>query len=254
MPAGSSSERPARMPGPTTAKRATNDPRRNRSGRLKSSRQCRWRPGISGSWEPAACSLGAPMLKLERLTRGRSNYRAGNKYVPAVLLHVPGRSIEPMRAPPHPSRGSSVLAPRPALESVRVTLSDGAGTTVQGARFERARFDIRVVAIEPCSTVLRWCVENGAEHAIVGGFYLRPGGPPLGDLRIGGSAHPTHPFDPPWGERRACIHADDGRVLLAPRRELPTEPAGDVLQAGPMLVAGGRMLIHSGEDHEGFSA
>lgn len=159
-----------------------------------------------------------------------------------------------MRAPSHPSRGSSLLAPRPALESVRLTLSDGATTTVRVARFERAHFDIRVVAIEPCSTVLRWCAENGAEHAIVGGFYLRPGGPPLGDLRIGGSAHPTHPFDPPWGERRACIHADGGSVLLAPRRELPTEPAGDVLQAGPMLVAGGRMLIHSGEDHEGFSA
>jgi hypothetical protein len=122
------------------------------------------------------------------------------------------------------------------------------------ARFERARFDIRVVAIEPCSTVLRWCIENGAEHAIVGGFYLRPGGPPLGDLRIGGSVHPTRPFDPPWGGRRACIYANDGQVQLAPRHELPLEPAGDLLQAGPMLVAGGRSLIHCGEDAEGFSA
>ena len=111
-----------------------------------------------------------------------------------------------MRGPSHPSRRPSVLFPRPALESVRLTLSDGAATTVQVARFERAHFEIRVVAIEPCSTVLRWCIENGAEHAIVGGFYLRPGGPPLGDLRIGGSVHPTRPFDPPWGERRACVH------------------------------------------------
>jgi hypothetical protein len=122
------------------------------------------------------------------------------------------------------------------------------------ARFERAHFEVRVVAIEPCSTVLRWCVENGADHAIVGGFYLRPGGPPLGDLRIGGSAHPTRPFDSPWGERRACIHTDDGQVQLAPRHELALEPAGDLLQAGPMLLAGGRLLIHSGEDAEGFSA
>lgn len=159
-----------------------------------------------------------------------------------------------MRGPSHPSRRPSVLVPRPALESVRLTLSDGAATTVQVARFERARFEIRVVAIEPCSGVLRWCIENGAEHAIVGGFYLRPGGPPLGDLRIGGSVHPTQPFDPPWGERRACIQTEDGRVLLAPRHELPLEPAGDLLQAGPMLVAGGRSLIHSGEDAEGFSA
>src|SRR5436305_2655075 len=159
-----------------------------------------------------------------------------------------------MREPSHPSRRPSVLVPRPALESVRLTLSDDAATTIQVARFERAHFEIRVVAIEPCSTVLRWCVESGAEHAIVGGFYLRPGGPPLGDLRIGGSVHPTQPFDPPWGERRACIYADDGQVQLAPRHELPLEPAGDLLQAGPMLVAGGRSLIHSGEDAEGFSA
>jgi hypothetical protein len=140
------------------------------------------------------------------------------------------------------------------LESVGLTLSDGAVTTVRLARFERAHFGIRVVAIEPCSTVLRWCAENGAEHAIVGGFYLRPGGPPLGDLRIGGSAVPTQPFDPPWGERRACVHAEDGRIRLAPRHELPAAPAGDLLQAGPMLAAGGRSLIHSGEDAEGFSA
>jgi hypothetical protein len=159
-----------------------------------------------------------------------------------------------MREPSHPSRRPSVLVPRPALESVRLTLSDGAATTVQVARFERAHFEIRVIAIEPCSTVLRWCVENDAEHAIVGGFYLRPGGPPLGDLRIGGSVHPTQPFDPPWGGRRACIHADDGQVQLAPRHELALEPAGDLLQAGPMLVAGGRSLIHGGEDVEGFSA
>jgi hypothetical protein len=159
-----------------------------------------------------------------------------------------------MRAPSHPSSPPSVLAPRPAVESVRLSLGDGAATTVRVARFERAAFAVRVVAIEPCSTLLRWCAENGAAHAIVGGFYLRPGGPPLGDLRTGGSAHPTQPFDQPWDERRACVHADDGRVLLAPRHELPAEPAGDLLQAGPMLVTGGRSLIHSGEDSEGFSA
>lgn len=159
-----------------------------------------------------------------------------------------------MRAPSHSSRPASVLAPRPRLESIRLALADGAATTVRVAHFERTHYDVRVVAIEPCSTLLRWCAENGAENAIVGGFYMRPGGPPLGDLRIGGSAHPTQPFDPPWGERRACVHADDGRVSLAPRHELPVEPAGDVLQAGPMLVANGRLLIHNGEDAEGFSA
>ncbi|HWC09047.1 MAG TPA: hypothetical protein VG458_08345, partial [Solirubrobacterales bacterium] len=59
------------------------------------------------------------------------------------------------------------------------------------ARFERDRTAVRVVALEPCSTLLDWCRENGTAHAIVGGFYMRPGGPPLGDLWIDGEARPT---------------------------------------------------------------
>jgi phosphodiester glycosidase len=143
--------------------------------------------------------------------------------------------------------------PGPSLESVRLTLADGAGTTLQVARFDRRRFDTRVVAIEPCSTLLRWCEENAAEHALVGGFYLRPGGPPLGDLRIDGRALPSEPFDPPWGALRACVHAN-GEVALASRADLPPEPEGDLLQAGPMLVGAGQSLIHPELDLEGFSA
>ncbi|HEV2791106.1 MAG TPA: hypothetical protein VGV69_07385, partial [Solirubrobacterales bacterium] len=51
----------------------------------------------------------------------------------------------------------SVRAPGLSLESVRLDLADGAATTVQVARFERERFDVKVVAIEPTDTVLRWC-------------------------------------------------------------------------------------------------
>jgi hypothetical protein len=153
-----------------------------------------------------------------------------------------------------PSRRSTALAPAPSLERVRLSLAGGAATTLWVARFDRSRFGARVVALDPPSTLLRWCAENGAEHALIGGFYLRPGGPPLGDLRIDGRALPNVPFDPPWGELRACVHADGGDVALASRGELPSEPAGDLLQAGPMLVAAGRSLIEPGHDPEGFSA
>ncbi len=144
--------------------------------------------------------------------------------------------------------------PDPALESVRLSLADGAGTTLRVARFDLVRFSLRVVALEPCSTLLRWCAENSSEHALVGGFYMRPGGPPLGDLRVDGRACPTEPFEAPWGTLRACVQAENGRVRLAPRTELLAEPPGDLLQAGPMLLAEGRSLIHSGQDLEGFSA
>jgi hypothetical protein len=143
--------------------------------------------------------------------------------------------------------------PGPSLESVRLTLADGAGTTLRVARFDRERFRVRVVALDPCAALLDWCAETRTSHALVGGFYLRPGGPPLGHLRIDGRALPTEPFDAPWGACRGCVHAD-GRVALAPRDELPAEPDGDLLQAGPMLVRAGETLIRPGEDREGFAA
>jgi exopolysaccharide biosynthesis protein len=154
-----------------------------------------------------------------------------------------------------PTRQSRVSPPPlAALESVRVELADGAATTAWVARFERSRFDLRVAAIDPGATVLRWCEANEAEHAIVGGFYMRPGGPPLGHLRINGVTLPSQPFDQPWEERRACVHSEDGRVALAAWRDLPANLGGDLLQAGPMLAVAGRNLIEPGEDHEGFSA
>jgi len=132
-------------------------------------------------------------------------------------------------------------------------LGDGAETTIHVARFDRAAFDLRVVVLDPPSTVQQWCRRNGADHAIVGGFYMRPGGPALGDLWIAGRALPSEPFDDPWHNRRACVHVADGAVRLAARRELGAAPHGDLLHAGPMLAAGGRSLV-DGADREGFSA
>lgn len=159
-----------------------------------------------------------------------------------------------MRALPFPTLRRPAAAPAPTLERVRVELPDGAATTAWVGRFDRARFDLRAVLIDPCATLLAWCEANEADHAIVGGFYMRPGGPPLGHLRMDGATLPSEPFDAPWDEHRACVHSEDGRVALAAWRDLPADAAGDVLQAGPLLVAAGRNLIVDGEDREGFAA
>lgn len=154
-----------------------------------------------------------------------------------------------------PSRPLPALdAPRPTLERRRLRLADGATTTLHVARFARRDFTPRVVALQPCSTVRAWCRGNGAEHAIVGGFYMRPDGPALGDLWIDSRALPTEPFDAPWDEQRACVHVRGGEVRLAPRSEFGEIPHGDLLQAGPMLVAAGRSRVREGVDAEGFSA
>jgi exopolysaccharide biosynthesis protein len=42
-------------------------------------------------------------------------------------------------------------------------------------------------------------------------------------------------------------------VVLAPRREIAAAPDGDLVQAGPRLVAGGRVVVDD-DDREGFSA
>ena len=141
----------------------------------------------------------------------------------------------------------------PTVETRRLTLADGAATTLQIARFDRHEFGLRVVAIDPCATLLDWCAANGAEHAIVGGFYVRPGGPPLGEVWIDGEALLFEPFDDPWHEERACLHADGAELAIRPRRELG-DPRGHLLQAGPKLVGGRRPLVRTGRDPEGFSA
>jgi hypothetical protein len=158
----------------------------------------------------------------------------------------------PLSTPTRPL--ARLASSRPTLARRRLRLADGATTTLHVARFPRASFVPRVVALDPCSTVLAWCADHGAEHAIVGGFYMRPGGPALGDLWIDNRALATEPFDAPWHEQRACVHVSGGDVRLAPRGELGSFPHGDLLHAGPMLVGEGRSLVREGADAEGFSA
>jgi hypothetical protein len=43
-------------------------------------------------------------------------------------------------------------------------------------------------------------------------------------------------------------------VRIARRDQLPAHPRGDLLQAGPLLVRGGRPALSDGVDPEGFSA
>jgi hypothetical protein len=147
-----------------------------------------------------------------------------------------------------------VDAASPRLGRERRSLADGALTTVHVARFDRDSFAVSVAAIDPCAPLAEWCAVTGAAHAVVGGFYMRPGGPPLGDVWVDGAALPSEPFDAPWHRCRACLHAEAGTVALRAREEIEGTPRGDLLQAGPMLVREGRVSVHPGVDAEGFSA
>ncbi len=137
---------------------------------------------------------------------------------------------------------------------------DGLRTTLQVAEYAVADFKLKVAVLPAAMTLLQWCEQEGVDEALVGGFYIREpqvatdpllSGMPLGELRSGGEVCASVPFEAPWGERRACVHSVDGTVTIAPRDDLPAIVGGDLLQAGPMLVADGRPADMA---REGFSA
>lgn len=140
-----------------------------------------------------------------------------------------------------------------SVDRVRLALADGAATTLHVATYERARMGVRVAVLPRPTPLMSWCRAEGIDDAIVGGFFVRPDGVPLGEVRVGGAALPTVPFDAPWGAVRACVHAADGDVRIARRAEIAADPAGDLLQAGPLLVRDAAATLADG-DLEGFSA
>lgn len=146
------------------------------------------------------------------------------------------------------------IAPARRDARLRLRLPDGYMTTLHVAGFSSDRVRVRVAALPAPLQLARWCSEQGVSDAIVGGFFVRPGGTPLGELWIDGRRRASRPFDAPWGELRACVAMDGDKLAIAPRPGLPGAPKGDLLQAGPLLVSGGVNVVAPGGDPEGFSA
>jgi hypothetical protein len=152
-------------------------------------------------------------------------------------------SVEPLRSP----RSGRV-------RSARIELADGARTMVHVARYATATTELRVAVLRGQARLEPWCAERGVEEALVGGFFARPDGLPLGEVRTRGVARRFVPFAAPWDDVRACVHVLGGVASIAPRAELDASPRGDLLQAGPLLVRDGRAVFSRPDDIEGFSA
>jgi len=88
----------------------------------------------------------------------------------------------------------------------------------------------------------------------VGGFFLRDPYRPLGELWIDGRPAPHEPIEAPYAARRGSVVIDDGEVRLVERAGGPARPLGDLVQAGPLLVAEGTIVFDADDDREGFSA
>lgn len=148
-------------------------------------------------------------------------------------------------------RERSPLRPR-HLTRVRMLLSDGARTTLYVASHPLAETEVGVELLPAPMPLEAWCRATRTPEAIVGGFFVRPQGTPLGEVRTRGVRRESVPFDAPWSALRACVHVAGGRLRIARRDALPAEPVGDLLQAGPLLLSGGEPA--SGGDAEGFRA
>lgn len=146
------------------------------------------------------------------------------------------------------------LLERRRMASWRHELTDGAGTTVHIASYALRGAHPRVVLLDHPQSLAAWCADNHCSDAVIGGFFIRAEGVPLGELWVNGVQEESEPFDDPWAKRRACVSVERGRVRVAPRCELPAKPAGDLLQAGPLLVVDGTPAVFDGGDPEGFSS
>jgi Phosphodiester glycosidase len=141
-----------------------------------------------------------------------------------------------------------------ATARLSAPLAEGAQTTVHVAAYELGATEVRTVILRRAEPLLGWCSRRAVTDAIVGGFFIRASGRPLGELRTRGIRRMSKSFLSPWDRERACVHVRDGGVVIARRPELPARASGDLLQAGPLLVAGGEPVVRDGEDPEGFHA
>jgi hypothetical protein len=136
----------------------------------------------------------------------------------------------------------------------RLLLNRGARTTIHVACYDAERTEIRVAVLPRQERLEPWCLRRGVREALVGGFFAKPDGMPLGEVRTHGVGREHVPFDAPWDLVRACVHVEGGRSRIARRDALESEPRGDLLQAGPLLVADGEIAYDPDADEEGFKA
>jgi hypothetical protein len=136
----------------------------------------------------------------------------------------------------------------------RHPLTDGEVTTVYAVRYPRRSTRARVVFFARPEHLDVWCRRNGVEEAVVGGFFLRDPYRPLGELWIDGRPARHEPIAAPYAQRRGTVVIADGIARLVERSAAPARPAGDLVQAGPLLVADGAIVFDAVDDREGFSA
>src|SRR4051794_24483465 len=124
-------------------------------------------------------------------------------------------------------RAGAVSLPRdttarePAAARLCAPLAGGAQTTVHVAAYALEQTDVRTVVLRRPETLLSWCSRREIGDAIVGGFFIRRSGRPLGELRTRGIRRMSKSFLAPSDRERACVHVHGDGVTIARRPDLP---------------------------------
>jgi len=153
-------------------------------------------------------------------------------------------------------RIDAALDETPFVYTERVALGDDSKTTVHVLRQELRNTAVKVADLGSAKRVTDVCAESGGRvvAAMSGGFFAREAGMPLGELWIDGRRQSHVPFPTPWGDVRGSLLVDADGITIDRRHALPSRPGGDLLQAGPVLVAGGQTTPDLASDVEGFGA
>jgi exopolysaccharide biosynthesis protein len=136
----------------------------------------------------------------------------------------------------------------------RHRLDDGQTTTVYAVRHALHDTGVRVLFFPGTRRLDVWCQSAGVGEAVVGGFFMRDPYRPLGEVWVDGRAVRHEPAPAEFARRRACVVCDGDGVRIVVREDAPERPEGDLVQAGPLLVADGEVAFDPQTDHEGFSA
>ena len=140
----------------------------------------------------------------------------------------------------------------PAYESVSIGLPDATETTIHVAVYPRRLFEPRVMVFPRATRLLDWCGRTGHRYAMTGGFFSRSAARPLGRTWMSGLAVDAEPFGKDWSDERGALFADGPEVKIAPLKDMPAEPRGDLLTAGPILVREGESVVGLEYHYEGI--
>lgn len=140
-----------------------------------------------------------------------------------------------------------------AAYSLRVATDAGRTTTVHVAKHEVESTSVELALVDPRQPLQEWASSRQIREALSGGFFTKPELLPLGELAVAGKPGAHRPFVEPWAAVRGTLCVRDGRIAIGRRDEFELGAFDALLQAGPLLVQGGRPVVGD-DDPEGFSS